>query len=125
MIPYETYKVVHLVGIIFAFAGLGGLMLTVANGATKQTSKVRKLIGISHGVAMFVVLLGGFGLLARLKIVHGAAFPGWVWGKLIIWVLVSALLAVPYRKPELARPLFFLLPVLGGVAAWLAIYKPF
>lgn len=125
MIPYATYKVVHLIGIMLAFAALGGVMLTVANGATKQTSRVKKLIGITHGVAMFVVLLGGFGLLARLKIVQSASFPGWVWGKLTIWLILSVMLAVPYRKPELARPLFFLLPVLGGIAAWLAIYKPF
>jgi uncharacterized membrane protein SirB2 len=125
MIPYQTYKVVHLVGIMLAFAVLGGLMLTVANGATKQNSKVRKLIGITHGIALFIVLLGGFGLLARLGIIHGASFPGWVWGKLTVWVLLAIMLAVPYRKPELARPLFFLLPVLGAIAAWLAIYKPF
>jgi hypothetical protein len=125
MIPYATYKVVHLIGIMLAFAALGGVMLTVANGATKQTSRVKKLIGITHGVAMFVVLLGGFGLLARLKIVQSASFPGWVWGKLTIWLVLSVMLAVPYRKPELALPLFFLLPVLGGIAAWLAIYKPF
>jgi uncharacterized membrane protein SirB2 len=125
MIPYLTYKVVHLVGIMLTFAVLGGLMLTVANGATKQNSKVKKLIGITHGVALFIVLLGGFGLLARLGMVHGASFPGWVWGKLAIWVLLGIMLAVPYRKPELARPLFFLLPVLGAIAAWLALYKPF
>jgi uncharacterized membrane protein SirB2 len=125
MIPYATYKVVHLIGIMLAFAALGGVMLTVANGATKQTSRVKKLVGITHGVAMFVVLLGGFGLLARLNIVQSATFPGWVWGKLAIWLILSVMLAVPYRKPELARPLFFLLPVLGGIAAWLAIFKPF
>jgi hypothetical protein len=124
MIPYQAYKVVHLVGIMLTFAVLGGLMLTVANGASKQSNKVRKLIGITHGFALFIVLLGGFGLLARLGITHGG-FPGWVWGKLTIWVLFGIMLAVPYRKPELARPLFFLLPVLGAIAAWLAIYKPF
>jgi hypothetical protein len=125
MISYATYKVVHLIGIMLMFAVLGGLTLTVANGATKQTSKVRRLIGIAHGIALFVVLLGGFGLLARLGIVHGAGFPGWVWGKLTIWALLAIMLAVPYRRPELARPLFMLLPVLGGIAAWFAIYKPF
>lgn len=124
MISYQAYKVVHLLGIMLTFAVLGGLMLTVANGATKQNSKVKKLIGITHGIALFIVLLGGFGLLARLGIVHGG-FPGWVWGKLTIWGLLAIMLAVPYRKPEWARPLFFLLPVLGAIAAWLAIYKPF
>jgi hypothetical protein len=29
------------------------------------------------------------------------------------------------RKPELAPWLFFAIPLLGGIAAWLAVYKPF
>jgi hypothetical protein len=37
MIPYETYKVLHILGVLLAFATLGGLALTVANGATKST----------------------------------------------------------------------------------------
>lgn len=122
MISFQVYKIVHLVALFLAFATLGGLALTVANGSTKETSSVRKLIAITHGVAVFFVLLGGFGMLARLGIV--GKFPLWVWGKLTIWVIVAGLLAVPYRKPQLARPIFWLLPVLGGVAAWLAIYKP-
>jgi hypothetical protein len=28
------------------------------------------------------------------------------------------------RKPELAPRLFLLFPLLGGIAAWLAVYKP-
>lgn len=122
MIAYETYKVVHLIGLFLSFATLGGLALTVANGATKASSAVRGLIAKAHGVALFIVLLGGFGMLARLK-VH-FPFPGWIWAKLVIWALVAGLLAVPYRRPELARPIFWLLPVLGGLAGWLAIYKP-
>ncbi len=122
MIALQVYKVIHLAALFLAFATLGGLALTVANGATKETSRVRRLIAVTHGVAMFFVLLGGFGMLARLGLISG--FPLWVWAKIVIWVLVGALLALPYRKPQLAKPIFFLLPVLGGLAAWFAIYKP-
>jgi hypothetical protein len=34
-------------------------------------------------------------------------------------------LFVPPRWPGLARPLLFALPLLGGLAAYMAIYKPF
>lgn len=122
MLSLQVYKILHLAALFLAFATLGGLALTVANGATKETSRVRRMIGVAHGVAMFLVLLGGFGLLARLGLTSG--FPLWVWAKIAIWVLVAGLLALPYRKPELAKPLFWLLPVIGGVAAWFAIYKP-
>ena len=123
MIPYETYKVLHILGALLAFATLGGLALTVANGATKSTSSVRRLVAISHGVAMFIILLGAFGALARLGVMHGN-LPGWILVKLACWVVLAVLVAIPYRRPGLARTTFWLLPVLGGIAVVMAIYKP-
>lgn len=124
MIPYETYKVLHILGALLAFATLGGLALTVANGATRSTSSVRRLIGITHGVAVFIILLGGFGALARLGVMHGN-LPGWVLVKLACWAVLAVLVAIPYRRPALARTVFWLLPVIGLVAVVMAIYKPF
>ena len=124
MIPFETYKVLHILGVLLAFAALGGLALTVANGATKQTSSVRRLIAITHGTAMFLILLGGFGALARLGMAHGD-LPGWVLVKLACWIVLGVLVAIPYRKPGLARTIFWFLPALGGIAVVMAIYKPF
>lgn len=125
MISYQAYRVLHLLGIFLTLAALAGLALAAANGATKQSNTARKLISIGHGAGLLIVLVAGFGLLARLGAMHGIAFPGWVWAKLVIWLLVGALAAVPYRRPHLARSVFLAVPLLGTVAAWLAIYKPF
>ncbi len=119
------YKVIHIFGIALAFAAVGGLNVAVVNGATKATNSARKLISAVHGTALFLLLLGGFGMLARLGLVQNHAFPGWLWGKIVIWVLLGGVIAVPYRKPELAKPLFIVTPFLAAIAAWLAIYKPF
>ncbi len=125
MITYQAYKVIHLIGIFLTLAALAGLALAAANGATRQTNAATRMIAVSHGLGLFIILVGGFGLLARLGVIHGSAFPGWVWGKLAIWLVIGALVAVPYRRPQLARLVFLAVPVLGGLAAWLAIYKPF
>lgn len=122
---YFIYKVIHIFGIALLFSALGGLSLTVANGATKQSNASRKLIAAAHGTAAFLILLGGFGMFARLSLAQKFPFPGWLWGKLVIWTLLSAVVAVPYRKPELARPLFWAAPLLAALAAYFAIYKPF
>jgi uncharacterized membrane protein len=123
MISFETYKLLHILGVVILFAGLGGLTLTVVNGATKQTSGARRTIAVAHGIGVFIVLLGGFGALARLGIKDG--LPGWILVKLVIWLVVAGLVAVPYRKPELAKPIFWLLPVLAAVAIGMALWKPF
>lgn len=123
--PYQVYKVLHIFAVVMLFVSLGGLTLHAVNGGTKESNLGRKMVAISHGVAMIIILVAGFGLLARLQVMAaGIAFPLWVWLKLGIWVVMGALVAIPYRKPELARPLWLLLPVLGAVAAAVAIYKP-
>lgn len=125
MISYQAYRVIHLIGIFLTLAGLAGLALAVANGATRQSNPARKLISIAHGLGLAIVVVAGFGLLARLGAMHGLDFPGWVWAKIVIWLITGALVAVPYRRPDLARSVFLAVPLLGGIAAWLAIYKPF
>ena len=123
MISLETYKLLHILGVLITFAALGGLALTVLNGATKQNSGARGTIAMAHGVGTFVILLGGFGALARLGMNGG--LPGWILVKLAIWLVMAGLVVVPYRKPELAKPIFWLLPVLGAVAVGMALWKPF
>ena len=106
----ETYKLLHIVAALATFAALGGLALSVANGATKQTNTTRKLIAMTHGIGTFLILLGGF---------------GWVIVKLVVWLVVAGLVAIPYRKPAAARAVFWALPVLGVVAVAMALWKPF
>lgn len=125
MFSHQLYNVVHILGILLVFVALGGLVLHAANGGTRATNGGRRLVAITHGLGLFLVLLGGFGMLARLGVMHGQGFPGWIWGKLTIWVLLGAALMVPYRYPGAGRLLWFVVPLLGATAAYLAIYKPF
>ena len=121
MFSHSLYNVVHVVGILLLMAGLGGLAIL---GATAQRpSGLRRLVLAFHGTGAFLILLGGFGMLARLGIVTG--WPGWVWGKLVVWVALAAAAVVPLRYPRAATLLLLLLPALGGIAVWLAVYKPF
>ena len=122
--PYEAYKVLHVLGILFLFVALGGVALHAWNGGTKQENQGRKAATAMHGLGLFFILLAGFGMLARLGIIQGG-LPGWVWAKLVLWLVIGGLFLLPYRRPSLAKPVFFLLPLLGALAAALAIYKPF
>lgn len=123
MFSLLTYKVVHLVGMFVVYMALGAAIFHSANGGSKDTNSRRKLVGITHGLGMFIILLGGFGMLARMGLTSG--FPGWIWAKLVIWVLVGAALALASRLPKLAIGLWAAMPVIGGLAAYIALYKPF
>ncbi len=126
MISYTAYRLIHVIGILILFVALGGLAYGAAQAGSRGGvgSASRKLAMALHGTALLIVLVGGFGLLARIGVEHGVGFPGWVWAKFAIWALLGASVTIPRRKPEWAGALFLLLPVLGGLAAWLALYKP-
>lgn len=125
MLPYSFYKVVHFFGLLLAYSAVGGVAVHAANGGTKAGSVTRRLTAVLHGAGAFLLLLGGFGMLARLGIVQGASFPGWLWGKLVIWAIIAVIVVVPYRRPSLAIPVLSVVPILGALAAYFAIYKPF
>ena len=122
MIPIPVYKNIHFIGIFMVLMALGGLLLHAINGGAKDHAW-RKPIAITHGVGLFLILLGGFGMLARLGIFW--SWPGWVAGKVAIWVILGGLVAVIFRKPTLAKPLWWLTLALAALAAYLGVYKPF
>ncbi|MDX2184427.1 MAG: hypothetical protein SFW08_10655 [Gemmatimonadaceae bacterium] len=125
MLPYTFYKVVHIFGIALTLSSLGGMAVHALNGGTKSENSARRLLISMHGAGVLFILVGGFGMLARLGFQHGAMFPGWLWMKLGVWTLFAGLIALPYRKPALARPTLIALPFLAATAAAMAVYKPF
>ena len=110
------YKVLHILGIALTVVALGG----VAQRALDGGGGSRKLPAITHGVGLLIVLVSGFGLLAKYKF----GFELWVWCKLGIWIVVGALLVLIRRMPQHAAKFWFAIPVLVALAAYLALDKP-
>ncbi len=119
----EFYKIMHLVGIMLVFMSLGGLCLHAMNAGTKESNKVRKIVASTHGFGLVLILVAGFGLLAKHQL--SLMSSAWVWPKLLIWLILGGITVLIYRKPTSAKILWGLLPLLGLVAAYLAIAKPF
>lgn len=122
MFSHQFYNVVHIVGLILLMAALGGMASLASTG--QRPVRTRRVTAALHGLGVFLILLGGFGMLARLGLVGGSSWPGWVWVKLLIWGTLAVAAFLPYRFPRMSLPVLFLLPVLGGLAAYMAIYKP-
>lgn len=116
----DVYEVLHFVGLALVLLALGGVVTHVANGGTKQSNTFRKTVMISHGVGLLLLLVGGFGMLAKLGI-HGV--PLWVGIKLVVWLILGALVGVIYKKPSAAKSFWFLIPVLVLIATLAALTK--
>jgi hypothetical protein len=122
MVPVLIYKNLHLIGVFMILVALGGLILQQINAGVRGQAW-RKPVAITHGIGMVLVLVGGFGMLARLGI-HWP-WPGWVVGKIIIWLVFGVLIALIGRAPALAKPLWWVTIALAAIAAYLALNKPF
>lgn len=113
------YQIVHILGVLLVFFALGGATFHALSGSRDKVA-AHKLAGITHGVALVLVLISGFGLLAKLN--YG--FDLWVWLKLTIWLVIGGAVALVRRMPQYAKLFWFALPLLGVVAYYLANFKP-
>lgn len=106
------YKFIHLLGLIVFLLGLGG-----AIAATRETFKPYAIL---HGVGLFLMLLGGFGMQAKFQ--YDILSPGLV-TKLLIWLLLGGLLVVAKRQVLPKGALWGIIIVLAGIASFLGLFK--
>lgn len=118
--PYEIYKSLHVLGLSLVVLSLGGILLHVINGGTKTSNTFRKGVMITHGVGLLLLLVAGFGMLAKLGI-HGV--PGWIGVKLAIWLVLGAFVGIAYKKQALAKKFWVAIPVLVFIATVLAVSR--
>ena len=116
---YAIYKIVHLTAVMMVFISLGGLICRSA--LNRDDAVFGKMGGITSGVGLLIILISGFGLIAKL----GVGFSGWIIGKLVIWTVLGGMIAVINRQPRLGTVLWWTIIVLGCTAATLATMKPF
>lgn len=114
------YKLLHLTGVLMVFLAYGGLI--VRSMLQSEDRLIRKLGAITSGVGLLLILIGGFGLLAK---VYDNAFDTWVILKIVIWVILGGLIVLINRAPQLGRALWWATLLLGFIAVVLGLQKPF
>jgi hypothetical protein len=124
MLSYQFYKLIHFLGIWVLFFSFGAGYLYLKDQAAKGLKEVRpKVVVISNSVGLVFILLGGFGMLARLGI-HWP-WPNWIALKFAAWVLLGFTMMIVKRR--LVPPVAFagLALLIATLAGYLGIWKPF
>jgi len=117
----EVYRIIHLIGLVLLILGLGGVVLLRDELKKGLKTGTAKCLGAFHGIGLLLMLLGGFGMIAKLQ--YG--FPGWIIAKLVIWLILGGWLVVG-KKGSLSPPLYWAVILLLCTAAfYLVSYKPF
>jgi uncharacterized membrane protein SirB2 len=109
------YYILHVFSLIVLTAHT---FMALANPAPEN----RKRTMMITGIASLLMLISGFGLLAK---VHGNQFHGWVIVKMVCWLFLSGLAGLAYRKAHLRGLLSFIALSLVLVALVMVYLKPF
>jgi hypothetical protein len=119
LLSFAVYKVVHFLGIFMLVTALAA---TLARSAKEglNSDPLQKRLGLVHGVALLLILVGGFGMLARLD----AGFPGWAIAKMVIWIVFGGMINLR-KNPSMATWGLVVIPILAALAGWIAFAKPF
>jgi uncharacterized membrane protein SirB2 len=126
MHAYLALKAVHVFGVFLVVIGVAGIAADAASGRPKGENPASRLLAALHGLGLLIVLLAGFGMLAKVMRTPSMPSPAWATAKLAIWALFAAAAVIPRRWPRTARWVLVAgLPFLGAAAAVVAILKPF
>lgn len=108
---YTAYKIIHLIGIAGLALGLGGMLAGAAS---------RRAFAILQGLSLLVMLVSGFGLLARLHL----GFPHFAMVKILLWVVLGVMPVILRRARASVPAGITIYLVLIGALAWLGVVKP-
>lgn len=118
---YEFYKVLHITGLSILIAALIGLVVEKKHNTSLGRPLNKKLWFSLHGVGLLIMLVAGFGLMARLGIFSPT--PAWVWAKYAIWLGFGALAPLTSKRDLSVGTVMILVFALVSLAAWVAISK--
>lgn len=113
---YEFYKILHLAGVMLVFSSIGGFL-----ALSDTHPKYNKLVGMMHGIGLLIMLVSGFGIIAKLNL----GFPTWVIVKIFLWLVMGAMLVIAKKRIFPPAGAVSLAIVLGIILAWLGVSKPF
>lgn len=112
----ELYKVLHLIGFALLMMS-AGVALATPKDAPQKTSM------IFHGLGLVLLLVAGFGMLARLNLSDPSLWRTWMWAKIGVWV-VAAVLPALVRRGFIPRPFGWVVALLlASFAAYAGLTK--
>jgi hypothetical protein len=117
MISYHAYKLIHLIGVFLLLISLGGQLVRTDSLAW------RKYLKVSHGIGLLLILIAGFGLLARLEMAW--PWPLWIYLKILVWIVLGLMPMWLRRVPSFGMIFWWAVLGLASFSAYLANFKPF
>ena len=115
---YEFYKWLHVSAFALLLLSLGGLTV---GGFLKAPDRLRKRALMFNGVALVLLFVAGFGLIAK----GGFSWGFWLYTKISLWLVFGLLPFFIKRFTSKAPYWMFLILILSFVMVGLGVWKPY
>lgn len=104
---------------VFGLAALVGYSFYAFAGPPAET---KKRVMMFTGIASLLMLIAGGAMVTAMGYSWKA---GWIWVKLVCWLVLSGLPGMAYRRPEKTGLFITIALVLVLIALYMVYYKPF
>lgn len=112
------YQTLHVISVLLIYSAYG--MLIARALLQSDHTGVRKLGAILSGVGLLLLLVSGFGMIAKYQGVI-AYTDWWVLLKIVLFLALGAMIALINRKPELGKIWLASILFIGALAAFLGL----
>lgn len=119
----QFYLFLHLFGLVLTVFSFAYAVAGVATDYKQFVAKRRRLTLLLSGLGLLILLVGGFGMLAKLE--YAFPWPGWIWIKLLVWVSLPIFTSLVLRIPSQLKLFSILGAIWVIVAIYLGVYRPF
>lgn len=109
--PYQFFQFLHVTAAILLVAS------TFSAFANPVPGRRKLLLGL-NGTFSLLVLLTGLGM------GHIWSWPVWLFAKIVLWLAITAMAGIAFRRRQLTGPLGIATALLTAAAVWLVYYKP-
>jgi hypothetical protein len=90
--------------------------------ASPKLPENRRKVMMISGILSVIMLVGGFGLVARM---YDNTWHSFILIKVGCWLGLSAMAGLAYRKPQSVRTMAYMSRLLVLIAVWAVYFKPF
>lgn len=112
------YQILHVLSAIL-------LVSFVISACSDPKPERKKRVMMITGILSLLVLAGGFGLAIKIyDISNPLKFTGWMMAKVVIWILLSGMAGMAFRRSTISGVLTLVVIAMAGIAVYLVYAKP-
>lgn len=114
----KVYTILHVISVIYLFTVFGAILALAKNYELPNFPNKKVFMSI-HGLALLALAVTGYGM---YRYTGYPELPAWMYGKIIIWLILGGLPILILKKKSLNTPMWVVTLLFGMLATYIGIH---